>query len=514
MKNQPEILNSDNYIEKLIDAQSGAVNASGGEKFQHLFGRDSLQISDDFLIEYPKLAHDVIIKLAEFQGVKSCSKSEEDPGKIMHEQPTDKLLQLIWTDKNDKQKLVYFSGDSTPMFINLVNRYVKIAPNGPEILSETVQKKDGQAESIIDCIRKAANWIVDNIGDDGLVSVKRRSKLENFFGHGWKDSATAYIHEDGSLVRMTGRIVYPEIQTLSYDALLNTAELIEQDKTHTDLAKAYYLQADKIQKGVFNSLWNSEERYFVSCLEQERVKNSNKMVTVNTIESTAGRILKSRIFDNLSEEDQQKYLQPIIERLFSKNFLSDAGIRTRSREYKYILNFTDYHGSEVSWPMDTYKIACGLKQQGFLELAIELENRIINTVNLAGKYLEFFFVRNDGSAIVDYDTKPNNNTAEILFAQFAPEEDQGWTISACHAIETERRREEIGILQTEGQPKWKVSLQNSILSSIQHTPLYKTVEELTEAYPEKPATRINTKKALARTALKLVCSGISEALIF
>ncbi len=514
MKNQPEILNSDKYIEKLIDAQSGAVNASGGEKFQHLFGRDSLQISDDFLIEYPKLAHDVIKKLAELQGIKSCSKSEEDPGKIMHEQPTDKLLQLIWTDKNDEQKIVYFSGDSTPMFINLINRYVKIAPNGPEILSETIQKKDGQIESILDCAKNAADWIVNNIGDDGLVSIERRSKLENFFGHGWKDSATAYIHEDGSLVRMTGRIVYPEIQTLSYDALLNTAELFEQDKKHTDLAKAYYLQADKIQKGVFNSLWSSEEQYFVSCLEQERVKNSNKMVAVNTVESTAGRMLNSKIFDNLSENEKQKYIEPIVEKLFSNKFLTEAGIRTRSREYKYIINFTDYHGSEVSWPMDTYKIACGLRRQGFSKLAEELENRVINTVNLAGKYLEFFFVRDDSSAIVDYDTKPNNNTAEILFAQFAPEEDQGWTISACHAIEAARRREEIDILQTEDKPKWKVSLQNSILYSIKRTPLYKTVKELTEAYPEKPTTRINTKKALARTALKLVCSGISEALIF
>ena len=513
MKNQPEILNSDNYIENLINSQDGSVNASGGEKFQHLFGRDSLQISGDFLTENPKLAHDVIIKLAEFQGVKSCSKSEEDPGKIMHEQATKKLLQLIWTDKNDQQKLVYFSGDSTPMFINLINRYTKVVPDGSEILSETIQKKDGQTESIIDCVRNSANWIVDNIGSDGLVSVKRRSKLENFFGHGWKDSATAYIHEDGSLVRMTGRIVYPEIQTLSYDALTNAAELIEQDEKYTYLAETYYLQANKIQRGVFNSMWNPDEQYFVSCLEQDRAKKSDKMLPVSITESTAGRMLNSKIFDNLPEEDKKKYIEPVIKKLFSDRFLTDAGIRTRSREYKYVLNFTDYHGSEVSWPMDTHKIARGLRKQGFPKLAEELENRIMNTVNLAGKYLEFFFVRDDGSAVVNYDTKKDIETTEIMVAQFAPEEDQGWTISACRAIETARKQGQIS--ETQGnQPEWKISLQNSILSSIEHAPLCKTVEELINNYPERSAAYIDVKKAMARTALKLCSASAKEGFLF
>jgi glycogen debranching enzyme len=509
-KNQPDILHSDDYIEKFI--KNGLPDASGGEKFQHLFGRDSLQISDDFLTENPKLAHDVIIKLAEFQGVKSCSKSEEDPGKIMHEQATNKLLQLIWTDKNDQQKLVYFSGDSTPMFINLINRYTKVVPDGSEILSETIQKKDGQTESIVDCVRNSANWIVDNMGSDGLVSVKRRSKLENFFGHGWKDSATAYIHEDGSLVRMTGRIVYPEIQTLSYDALTNAAELIEQDEKYTYLAETYYLQANKIQRGVFNSMWNPDEQYFVSCLEQDRAKKSDKMLPVNTAESTAGRMLNSRIFDNLPEEDKKKYIEPVIKKLFSDKFLTDAGIRTRSRDYKYSLNFTDYHGSEVSWPMDTYKIAYGLRKQGFSKLAEELENRIMNTVNLAGKYLEFFFVRDDGSAIVNYETKKKANAAEIMVAQFAPEENQGWTVSACHAIEATRCQEQINESQND-QPEWKKSLQNSILSSVKNTPIYETTEELIEAYPERPTTIIDTAKAMGRTAIKVFFSAAKE-LIF
>ncbi len=509
MNNKPEILNSNDYIGKIINQNDGSVNASDGEKFQHFFGRDSEQISRNFLHDNPQIAHDVILKLAQFQGVASCRKSEEDPGKIMHEQPSDKLLQLIWTDKNDPEKLVYFAGDSTPMFINLIKDYIEIVPDGPKILSETVQKKDGQTESIIDCVRNSANWIVDNIGSDGLVSVKRRSKLENFFGHGWKDSATAYIHEDGSLVRTTGRIVYPEIQTLSYDALKNAAELIEQDDKYWDLAETYYLQANKIQRGIFNSLWNENDQYFVSCLEQDTANTSEKMRPVETLESTAGRMLNSKIFDNMSEKDKQKYIGPIVQRLFSESFLTDAGIRTRSRDYKYSLDFTDYHGSEVSWPMDTYVIANGLRRQGFVKLAEELENRIINTTNLTGKYLEFFFIRDDGSVIANYDTKKNVDAKETMSAQFAPEENQGWTISACHAIETARQQEQAD--ENPGdQSDWKISLQNLILSQIKRTPIYKTAEELKENYPEKPIIRVGTLKAMGRTALKVFLQTAKE----
>ena len=457
----------------------------------------------------PQIAHDVILKLAQFQGVASCQKSEEDPGKIMHEQPSDKLLQLIWTDKNDPEKLVYFAGDSTPMFINLIKDYIEVVPDGHKILSETVQKKDGQTESIVDCVRNSANWIVDNIGSDGLVSVKRRSKLENFFGHGWKDSATAYIHEDGSLVRTTGRIVYPEIQTLSYDALKNAAELIEQDDKYWDLAETYYLQANKIKRAIFSSLWNNDDQYFVSCLEQDPKSKQMRMMPVETVESTAGRMLDSRIFDELSEIEKQKYLNPIIDRLFSDSFLTEAGIRTRSREYKYSLKFTDYHGSEVSWPMDTYVIANGLRRQGFVKLAEELENRIINTTNLTGKYLEFFFIRDDGSVIANYDTKKNVDAKETMSAQFAPEENQGWTISACHAIEIARQNEQVNNDNGE-QPNWKTSLQNLVLSKIKQTPVYKTTEELGENYPERPSVRITTLRALGGTALKTIWQMTKE----
>ena len=103
-----------------------------GENYSNAtFGRDSLITARELLHIKPQVAHDVILRLAAFQGTKTHARSGEEIGRIHHEHReldtwkkeglVKKIgqiaLSLLWGG-NLKQMTTYFSIDSTPLYIS------------------------------------------------------------------------------------------------------------------------------------------------------------------------------------------------------------------------------------------------------------------------------------------------------------------------------------------------------------------------------------------------------------
>src|SRR5215218_3498545 len=66
---------------------NGPLVASAGEMslFHCLFGRDSIRMATDLLDDFPNVARATLTELARLQGVETNPRSEEEPGRILHE---------------------------------------------------------------------------------------------------------------------------------------------------------------------------------------------------------------------------------------------------------------------------------------------------------------------------------------------------------------------------------------------------------------------------------------------
>ncbi len=484
---------------KQVETENGVSASAEGKYDQAVFGRDSAEIGLEVVEHNQELATKIIVSLAERQGTKENAKTEESPGKIHHESRNQaygsgflqrtigKAVERAWVGSSDSEwKTTYFAADSTPLYLLLVSKYCSLY--GEEILDQQVVRNDQETATIRDTVEGAAGWITSHIGSEGLVEVERRNKKGNYFGQTWKDSLTAILKPDGSLANITGRIIYPEIQSLCIDALDSTASL-EADK---DKAEQLRNKAQGIRINTREKMYSAKNNFFISCLEEDV---NREMVPVTTLESSCGRLLDSSLFDDLTEEEKQKYITPITKQLFSKEFITDVGIRTRALKYADGFTVADYHGSLVSWPIDTYKIAKGFRRQGLPRLAEQLETRLLNGVNMAGKHYEFFFVNKEGHPILDYVSKKTGSDGEIV-DQFAPEHEQGWTITAILDIKRNMAKR-----KDNEAPKymWQKKLQYEILSEIDQESVLSSKSQLKSGYPGKQNVRFNPRKGWLRT---------------
>jgi glycogen debranching enzyme len=165
---------------------------------------------------------------------------------------------------------------------------------------------------------------------------------------------------------------------------------------------------------------------------------SDDLRILRTATANPAALLDTYFFDDLEPEDRQNYITAIVRRITSKEFLTNAGIRSRSLDMAHVVPFWDYHGSYVSWPKETYDIAKGLRRNGFPELARQLENRLLNLVLRTGEYPEFVYVDEWGRILAGPPTAPSHGGVVAVPGTNRPERIQAWTVSALMAIFSQR----------------------------------------------------------------------------
>ncbi len=450
-----------------------------------VFGRDSLVVAEDLLEIKPELVEQILIILAGFQGVKTEMFSEEEPGKIMHQYSTNLIdgvpregaTKLLYEEISrkwggDSKEMIYYGSiDSTPLFIRVLCRYCHL--HNHKLLRKRVQRTDGSVVTMKKALEEAINWLIKKlqVSKSGLLGYRALNPwgIQN---QAWKDSVEFYIHENGQGVDHKQDVVSVEVQGLVYDSLQLAAEFLP--KKSKQLRKLAF----QVQRRVLNDLWLEDEEYFALGLDCDP---GGKPRLVKTITANAAALLDSTIFDSLNENERSRYTCGIVRHIFSQDFLTDAGVRSRALRHQDLVPFWDYHGSFVTWPKETFAIARGLHRQYLDELAVELENRIVNVANQGGSYFEFVYVDGKGRVLLGPESTKKGKDVITIHSTNRPERMQAWTISAIMGIA--QRRMYKGDALREVIPGWANNLKGEILRSINRIGVVNKKDELDKLYP-------------------------------
>jgi glycogen debranching enzyme len=417
------------------------VQASSWDLFQGaIFGRDAERVALDLVPWLKNLATSVIFSLVRLQGIASNDVTEEEAGRIHHEyrhlyvggrkighaqQVLLEELSKRWGGSG-KEMIYYGSVDATPQLVRLVAAYVR--HHGPGILDEVYIHRAGPVRTIRDSLIEAMDWLEQRLAksDLGLLEFCR-SNPQGIKWQAMRDGALAYIHPDGHLANARAPIASLDVQGLAYDALLYAAELMH-DQLPERAAKWESL-ANRLQATVLERFWMPEEQFFAMALDRDE-KGSPRQV--RTITSVPAELLETRIFDTLSQEDRERYVSAIVRYMYSADFLTEVGIRSRALRYHSLIPLWDYQGSKVSWAVTSNVFALGLRRQGFVELAEDMERRILNGAAMSGEMPEYFYVDIDGH--VPYRFQEGEGKGVSIVGTNRPEATQAWTVSALLGI--------------------------------------------------------------------------------
>lgn len=486
---------------RTVTSKSGlGVYASSDTLFKGaVFGRDSLEVAEDMLFVYPRLARRILLTLAALQGLHSSDINEEEPGKIIHEyrtrtvdgKPLDDISRHIFEELSsrwggdDHQMAYYGSIDATPHFIRTVGLYTD--HKGRTLLDHMVTRRDGTKVTLKQSVEAAVDWLMNKLADSrsGLLEYHRRNPL-GIENQVWKDSHEFYVHANGELANHNQPIASIEVQGLAYDALMTATEFFPER------AKELKQRAQKLRDKTIELLWMPRKNYFAVGLDY-RDDGKQRCIKITTANPAA--LLDTKFFDDLSERERKKYIKGIVSNIMGTDFLTDAGIRSRSIREGHLIKFWDYHGSYTSWPKETYDIAKGLRRQGFPKLAEQLENRLLNVIRKSRSYPEFVYVDYRGRVLAGPPSARLHGTLMLVDSTNEPEAIQAWTVSAVLAISASRlpsfRR------RRRRQQPWQVRLERQVLSHIPYIKPLRGSKELSARYPDYPYKLVNgnSKKA-------------------
>lgn len=451
-----------------------------------IFGRDSLTVAEDLMQLKPGLVHNILLTLGRLQGVQTNASNEEEPGKIIHEyrtaivdgKPIKGRQRQIFNDLSkkwggDSNVLAYYASvDATPHYLRALHAYCR--RYGNDILDEHITQRDGKRVTMRYVADRAMRWLFDKLDDSrsGLLEYQRRNP-ESFLNHVWKDSNEFYIHENREPVNHDQPIASIEVQGLVYDALIAAAEFFPEE---AEEALAY---AKTLRDRTIELLWQPDRHYFALGLDYA---DDGSMRIIRTVTSNPASLMDSAFFDDMPELERQQYISALVQRIMGSDFLTNAGVRSRSLAGAHLVSFWDYHGSYVSWPKDTYALARGLRRQGFPRLAHQLENRLINLVRRTRDYPEFVYVDGWGRVLPGIPKSIPSRATVTVDGTNAPERIQAWTVSAIMAIMA--RRSPLRSRRRLSAPNgWQQQLEAQILETIPKMNAYLNPFRLWLQYP-------------------------------
>jgi glycogen debranching enzyme len=310
------------------EVEGARIPFAGLPWFAAPFGRELAFVGLQTLLLDLRWAQAAVVFLGRHQGARVSGAREEQPGKIMHELRRGELA-------GARPAPHYGSVDATPLWLLLVAE-----------LTMWTGDLDG-FEMRAAGVDAALDWIAGAADGNGFVRYERRSR-SGAPNQGWRDSADALRHVDGSLP--VGPVALAETQGYVYYAKRRLAALYGQ---LGDVERAERLAHEARQlKHAFNErFWMDDEDFFAMALDGEGCQ-------VRTVSSTIGHALWSRIVAS-------EHVPAVVERLTGPDLFSGWGVRTVSKEARGYNPISFYNGSV--WPWDTAVIANALKKHGYVQ---------------------------------------------------------------------------------------------------------------------------------------------------
>jgi glycogen debranching enzyme len=355
------------------DFPERVVVAAGAPWFMTVFGRDSLITSWMALIVDPDLALGVLQTLARFQGSDVDPRTDEQPGRILHEMRFGDAASLSLGGGS----IYYGTADATPLFVMLLGELRRwgLAPEA--------------VDSLLPNAERALEWI-DTYGDadgDGFVEYKRATD-RGLANQGWKDSWDGIRYADGTVANAP--IALCEVQAYVYSAYLARAHFAHEAGDEATYSR-YRSKATRLKTAFNRDFWLEEHGWFAVGLDGEKRP-------IDSLTSNIGHCLWTGIVD----DDKA---QMLADRLMSKEMFSGWGVRTLASSMGGY-NPVSYHCGSV-WPHDTAIVAAGLSRYGLNEPALRLVRGLLDAAQtLGGRLPELFsgLDRSELSAPVRYPT--------------------------------------------------------------------------------------------------------------
>jgi len=350
-----------------------SVVAAGAPWFMTLFGRDSLFTSWMALPVDPDLALGVLQTLARFQGTKTDARTEEEPGRILHEMRFGEAATLSLGGGT----IYYGTADATPLFVILLGEL----------------RRWGLAPEIVDALapnaEAAVNWLV-NYGDvdgDGYVEYHRKTD-HGLINQGWKDSWDGVQFNDGTLPKAP--IALAEVQGYAYAAFLAWAYFLGE-LGRGDESAAWRTRAAELKRRFNEDFWLEDKQCFAIALDADKKP-------VDAVASNQGHCLWTGIV-------VPEKAPGVAAALLAPEMFSGWGVRTMSTAAAGY-NPIGYHTGSV-WPHDNAMVVAGLIRYGFVKEAHLIINGILDAAAMEGGRLPELFAglaRDDFPGVVPYPT--------------------------------------------------------------------------------------------------------------
>jgi glycogen debranching enzyme len=323
--------------------------AAGAPWYLTLFGRDSIWAARMLLPLGTELAAGTLRALARRQGTTHDPRTEEQPGKILHE-----LRSQATAPSGDLElpPLYYGTVDATLLFVALLADAWRWGMPPAEVAA------------LLPHAERALNWLRDHADadGDGFVEYIRHSG-GGLANQGWKDSSDAVQSTLGDLARPP--IALSEVQGYAYQAAVAGADLLDAfGYAGGDYWRAW---ARRLADRFRTEFWVEDEQgpYVAIALDADKRP-------VDSVSSNPGHLLSTGILD--ADE-----CALVAGRLAGVDMNSGWGLRTMSARSRGF-NPLGYHTGSV-WAHDTAIAIAGLAETGHPQAAVSLLDGLLETAD-------------------------------------------------------------------------------------------------------------------------------------
>jgi glycogen debranching enzyme len=283
--------------------------------------------------------------LARLQGTASDDRTEEQPGRILHEIRDGHGASLAL----DQGEIYYGTADATPLFVMLVHELWRWGVPLDRL------------RPLLPHVDAALDWVAGPGDDDGdgFVEYSRATPvgLEN---QGWKDSSDAINFAAGELA--TPPIALCEVQGYAYAAWQAGAALaraVGDDETGRRRSE----RATALRDAFNEAFWLPEQKAFAIALDGAKRP-------VDSVASNMGHCLWTGIVAPDRAAAVARWLT-------DPQLASGWGLRTLATTMARY-DPLSYHNGSV-WPHDTAIAVAGLRRAGFVDEALDLTAQLLST---------------------------------------------------------------------------------------------------------------------------------------